>query len=99
MPRGPSYWPFLTLPAGAPTLSSESPLLALAPTLTRRPASSPRCLKLGDTMPSTVTVTVEQGGAGFAANEDLSVKKVDPEGRCGEEGFHRWRSWERQLSI
>ena len=37
-------------------------------------------------MPSTVTVTVEQGGAGFAANEDLSVKKVDPEGRCDEAG-------------
>ena len=37
-------------------------------------------------MPSTVTVTVEQGGAGFAANEDLSGKKVDPEGRCDEAG-------------
>ena len=48
-------------------------------------------------MPSTVTVTVEQGGAGFAANEDLSVKKVDPEGRCDEAGVHRWRCWETLL--
>ena len=35
---------------------------------------------------ATTTVTVDQGGAGFAANEDLSVKKVDPEGRCDEAG-------------
>ena len=50
-------------------------------------------------MPSTVTVTVEQGGAGFAANEDLSVKKVDPEGRCDEAGVHRWRCCERLQKI
>ena len=35
---------------------------------------------------AAITVTVDQGGAGFAANEDLSVKKVDPEGRCDEAG-------------
>ena len=37
-------------------------------------------------MSTDITVTVEQGGAGFAANEDLTVKKVDPDGACDEAG-------------